>query len=189
MNNLRYSRRQLLSTGAALGVASLAGCLGVSGSEETDESDRPPESGDIRIQSMDEIEEPSGGSALAGSAGDGNPDWIDVHNMRFHGWYYADEYDPSFPYAREDITLSVVNFGGYSVTVTVYDDDGERLYDKNTPGRGASWLRRQRATTAEIRVLGSAQNEALTIDLIDGASHEIWLTGAVLTAGYWVGRW
>ncbi|MCU4744328.1 hypothetical protein OB955_23970 [Halobacteria archaeon AArc-m2/3/4] len=189
MNKSRYSRRQLLSTGAALSAGSLAGCLGAPGSEESDASDMPPGSGDIRIQSMDEIEEPAGGSDLAGSAGDGKPDWIDAHNMRFRGWYYADEYHPSFPYAREEITLSVANNAGYIVTVTVYDDVGETLYDKNVSGGVSSWLRRQHATTAEIRVIGSVQNEALEIDLTDGVHHEIWLTGGVLTAGYWVGRW
>ncbi|MCL9817452.1 hypothetical protein [Natronocalculus amylovorans] len=189
MNDRWHSRRDLLAAGAAVTGAALAGCLGAPGSAETDASDGPPENGDIRIQSTDVIEEPSGGSDLAGSAGDGEPDWVDAHRMRFRGWYYADEYDPAMPYHRENITMSVFNMGGYVAEITVRDGTDDELYSWNKSFERGQWFRNSDAASAEIRVIGSAQNERLTVDLTEGAHHEIWLSGAVLTAGYWIGRW
>ncbi len=189
MNNRWHSRREILTAGAAVTGAALAGCLGAPGSAETDASDGPPENGDIRIQSMDEIESPSSGSDLAGSAGDGEPRWVDAHNMRFRGWYHVDEYQPLFPYHRENITLAIVHEGGYVIEITVKDADGEELYNWTETLGVSHWFRNSDAASVEIRVIGSAQNEHLTVDVTEGTGHEIWVSGAVLTAGYWVGRW
>ena len=189
MNNRWHSRRDLLAAGAAVTGAALAGCLGAPASGETDASDRPPENGDIRFQSVDEIEDPSGGSNLAGSAGDGEPDWVDAHNMRFRGWYYADEHDPPRPYHREEITMAVFNNGGYVAGFTVRDAAGNELYSFNKSAWHGYWFRNADAASIECRVLGSAQDEHLIVDITKGAHHEIWLSGAVLTAGYWIGRW
>ena len=189
MNKSWHSRRAFLATGATLTGTAIAGCIGAPASGETEASDRSPGEGDIRIQSADDLEEPGGGSDLAGTAGDGEPDWIDAHNMRFRGWYDADRYNPAMPYHNEDISLSIVNKAGYTVEIKLFDEDGNSLYTKRRNFAQAWWIRSYSSTTAEIRVLGSAQNEALEIDLTEGRHHEIWLSGAVLTASYWIGRW
>ena len=212
MNKPWHSRRAFLATGATLTSAAIAGCIGAPASGEPasgepDASDESPEAGEIRIESLEDLEEPTGGSDLAGSAGAGEPDWIDAHNMRFRGWFDVNDYnhriydfllfvsdDQSKRYGsidpnRMNLTLACVNLGGYVMEATVTDDNGDELYDWTLPLRFGFWFHDDAAKNAKIRVVGSAQNEALNIDLTNSNDHLIWLGGAVLTANYWVGHW
>jgi|GEM_PF-559928 len=207
MNDRWYSRRDLLAAGAAVTGTALAGCLGAPASSETDRSEQPTETvtEDGNIQTPDGSEEPAGGSELAGSAGGDAPSWVEAHNMRFRGWYDADEYEPSAPYHTQDIILAVINRGAYVIETTMVDFDGNRFSGRQRPMEGPGtttafheryfWFRNPNVyaddpiAAAEIRVVGSAQNERLTIDLTEGEHHEVWFSGAVLTAGYWIGRW
>ena len=208
MNNRWHSRREILTAGAAVTGAALAGCLGAPASSETDRSEQPTETvtEDGNIQTPDGSEEPAGGSELAGSAGGDAPSWVDAHNMRFRGWYNADEYDPSAPYHEQNVMLSVINRGAYVIETILIDSDDRKFPGNQRPmgGPGSGTVFHERyfwfnspsklyrenpIVAAEIRVVGSAQNERLRIDLTEGEHHEVWFSGAVLTAGYWIGRW
>ncbi|MCL9817448.1 hypothetical protein [Natronocalculus amylovorans] len=169
--------------------AAFAGCLGAPTRGETETREEVPDSQSDNITLEEGLEEPAGGSELAGSAGDGKPDWIDAHNMRFRGWYYADNYEPGISYHRQYIRLAIVNRAGYTVHIEVLDDIGNTLHDRRLPFANGWYFSNLNARTAKIRVLGSAQSEAIEIDLASGAQHEVWFSGAVLTASYWVGRW
>ena len=189
MNKSWHSRRKFLATGATLAGASLAGCIGAPATGETDTGEQFADEGEINTSLENELGEPTGGSELAGTAGEGEPDWIDAHNMRFRGWYYADEYDPAMPYERRNIQLAFVNRAGYSIDVAAFDEDGNGLTDKRLDYTYSWWFRYSKAARVEINVVGSVQNEGLTIDLPEGENHEIWFGGAVLTSNYWIGRW
>ncbi len=205
MNKSWHSRRKFLATGATLTGAAIAGCIGAPASGETNPEGGSPEDGEITIQSVEEdIEEPTGGSELAGSVGGGEPDWVDAHNMRFRGWYYVPDYDHRVSdwvpllyggepnetnAARRGMTLVLLNYGGYVVEATVTDDDGYKLYNWTLPLGYGRWFNDRNAKNAEIRVVGSAQSEALNIDLTKSTDHVVWLGGAVLTAHYWIGHW
>ncbi|MCU4975980.1 hypothetical protein OB955_25225 [Halobacteria archaeon AArc-m2/3/4] len=189
VNKSWHSRRTFLATGATLTGAAIAGCLGAPASGETEAGEQFADEGAINTSLEDGREEPAGGSELAGSAGEGEPDWVDAHNMRFRGWYYADSHNPGMPYHRNNIKLAIVNRGGYSIHAAAFDENGNGVTDNTLGLSGSWWFNYSKATTATIRVKGSAQSEALEIDLTQGANHEIWFSGAVLTASYWVGRW
>lgn len=189
MTKQLHSRRDILATGLAVTGAGIAGCLGTPATEETEAEEQLSDEGEVSTSLEGELVDPAGGSELAGSAGEGEPDWVDAHNMRFRGWYYADSHDPAMPYQRNKIKLAVVNKGGYSIHAAAFDQDGNGVTDRTLDLFDTWWFNYSRAKTAKIRVIGSAQNEALEIDLTQGANHEIWFGGAVLTASYWVGRW
>ncbi|MCL9817447.1 hypothetical protein [Natronocalculus amylovorans] len=189
MNKSWHSRRKFLATGATLTGAAIAGCIGAPATGETDAGEQFADEGEVNTSLEDSLEEPGSGSDLAGSAGDGEPDWTDAHNMRFRGWYYADEYDPAMPYERRNIQLAFVNAAGYSVDIAAFDEDGNGITDNRLNFAYSWWFNYSEAATVEINVVGSAQSEALTIDLPAGEKHEIWFGGAVLTSNYWIGRW
>lgn len=204
MTNSWHSRREFLATGATLTGAAVAGCLGAPTSGEPNGADEPPEDGEIKIQSVEDLEEPTGESELAGSVGGGEPDWVDAHNTRFRGWYYVPDYDHRVydwiltldrdqpkdgDVARRNMTLVFLNYGGYTIEVTVTDDNGGEMYNWTLPVGYGHWFYDRNARNAQIRVVGSAQNEALDIDLTKSNDHVIWLGGAVLTAHYWIGHW
>lgn len=191
MNEPRRSRREILAkTGTTLAgsaVIGLAGCLGAAEESGTETTTTVKEILDL---STEELEAPStDGSDLAGTAGGGKPNWVDATSMRFRGWYYADEYDPALPYARKNISLSVINKAGYSVDVISKGASGNILYNDRIGLSAVYWFESQYIKEIEIKVFGSAQGEKIVLDLEKGTGHEIWLSGAVLTAGYWVGRW
>ncbi|MCU4975979.1 hypothetical protein OB955_25220 [Halobacteria archaeon AArc-m2/3/4] len=167
----------------------IAGCLGAPASGETEAGEQFADEGEVNASPEGELVDPAGGSDLAGSASNGEPDWIDAHNMRFRGWYYAEGYNPPMPYHSTTITLAMVNNAGYSIDITAFDRDENTIYENRLNFNYNTWFRRSEATTVKISVVGSAQSEALEIDLTDGAHHEIWFSGAVLTASYWIGHW
>lgn len=191
MNEPRRSRREILAkTGTTLAGSAVIGLAGCLGAAENPEAETTTTAKEILNQSTEELEAPSAdGSDLAGTAGGGNPDWVDATSMDFDGWYYADEYDPAMPYARENITFSLVNNAGYSVDVISRDASGEVLYNDRVNFANGYWFRNNDTKEIEITVLGSAQGEQVVLDMENGSGHEIWLSGAVLTASYWVGRW
>lgn len=189
MGKPSYSRRQLVATGVLFGTTTLAGCLGSGESDHGYTPGREPSSGASEIESIDELEAPTAGSSLSGTVGGGEPNWIAAHNMGFNGWYDANSYYPRRSYDSKEVTLSLVNVSGYIIEVDAYDHLRNRIYHERLSTPFTGWFSNRHATSANIRVLGSATGEAVEIDLTDNHHHEIWCDGAVLNATYWVGTW